>query len=392
MILGLLTTVGPFSIDMYLPAFGDIAKGLNTDISRVPLTLSSFFIGLAIGQLIYGPVLEKYGRKKPIYTGMLIYVLASIGCAYSTSLNEMIVFRFFQALGSCAGLVSARAIVRDLFKGKMVAKVFSTLIMVVAISPIIAPTAGGLLNTYFGWQSVFIVLAITSVLILIGAVIVLPESNSGNKAYSLNILSVFKNYGKVISHPVFIINALTGAIAYSGLYAYLSGSPQLYMDILGLTEQQYGWIFALIASGLIAATQLNNRFLRKRNMDHIIKNALTAQCIIGIILLLVTMFMEPNLYINIALIFSFLLFLGFIFPNASALSLEPMGHMAGNASALMGAIQMVVGAGASALVGLFDTNAYLPMTVIMGVCPAIALGLFLYGHKIVFPNLASQSN
>ncbi|QCK15187.1 multidrug effflux MFS transporter [Mangrovivirga cuniculi] len=392
LILGLLTTVGPFSIDMYLPAFSDIAQDMDTNISRVPLTLSSFFIGLAVGQLIYGPILERFGRKKPIYTGMLIYVLASIACALSSSLEEMIVYRFFQALGSCAGLVSARAIVRDLFKGKKVAKIFSTLIMVVAISPIIAPTAGGLLNAQFGWRSIFIVLGIMSILILIGAIFILPETKSSDKGYSLNLISVFRTYFKVIKHPSFIINAMTGAIAYSGLYAYLSGSPELYMDVLGLTEQQYGWIFALIATGLITATQLNNRFLRKRDMDHIIKLALAAQGFVGLILMGYTLFMEPDLIVNTTLIFSFLFFLGFIFPNASALSLEPMGHVAGNASALMGSLQMLVGAGASALVGLFDSNAYVPMTIVMGFCPLLALGLFMYGHQRIIPEYVKQNS
>src|ERR1041385_5864566 len=176
LILGLLTAIGPFSIDMYLPAFPSIAKGLNTDVSQVMLSLSSFFIGISVGQLVYGPLLERFGRKKPLYIGLVIYLLASIGCAFTNSVNSLIAFRFLQALGSCAGMVTSRAMVRDLFEVKDSAKVFSSLMLVVAVSPIIAPTVGGYVTAALGWRYVFAVLIAVDIAIIAGVFFLLPES------------------------------------------------------------------------------------------------------------------------------------------------------------------------------------------------------------------------
>ncbi|MCB0662673.1 MAG: multidrug effflux MFS transporter [Saprospiraceae bacterium] len=381
LILGLLTAMGPFSIDLYLPAFGDIADSLHTDINKVALSLSSFFIGLAIGQLIYGPLLERFGRKKPIYYGLTLYALTSIGIAYSTSIEMMIALRFFQAIGSCAGLVSARAIIRDLFDGQEMAKVFSTLIMVVAVSPIIAPSLGGILSTHFHWSVLFIVLMVMALVVLAGAIFLLPETKSSDPSHSLRISKVYSNYKTVIKHPIFFVNAFSAAIAYAGLYAYLSGSPHLYLDLLGMSEQHYGWIFAIIASGLITATQVNNRLLKKYSSEQIVRTTLVVQAGIGIAFLLFSWLIGVNLYITTSLLFAFLMCLGFIFPNGSALSLEPMGHITGPASALMGAIQMAVGAGASALVGLFHSTTSIPMAAIMAICSLGALSLFYFGWK-----------
>ena len=176
LILGLLTAIGPFSIDMYLPAFPEIAKNLQTSVAQVMLSLSSFFIGISVGQLIYGPLLERFGRKKPLYAGLCIYLLASVGCAMATSVNALILFRLLQALGGCAGMVTARAIVRDLFAVKENAKIFSLLMLVVAVSPIIAPTAGGYITAAFGWRYVFATLIFVNLVILAGVYFLLPES------------------------------------------------------------------------------------------------------------------------------------------------------------------------------------------------------------------------
>jgi DHA1 family bicyclomycin/chloramphenicol resistance-like MFS transporter len=387
LVLGLLTTLGPLSIDLYLPAFPKIAKALDTDVATIAYSLSSFFIGLAVGQIIYGPLLERFGRKRPIYVGLIIYTLASVGCAWAGSAQVLIFYRFVQALGSCAGLVAARAIVRDLFEGKKMAQVFSSLIMVIAISPIIAPTAGGLLSTYFGWQSAFIVLAVLAVIFLLNAHLVLPETKQPDPNYALNFSDILSNYLSILKHPVFLINSLTGAVAYAGLYAYISGSPHLYMELLGLSEQQYGWIFAIIAMGLIAATQVNNRILRRTTSERIILRALVAHSIMGIILLGTTLLGITGVAIDTILIFGFLLFIGFILPNASALSLGPMGHTAGSASALLGALQMIVGAGGSFMVGLFQNNSVLPMAAVMALCAVGSLGLFYFGSKWLQQNM-----
>ncbi|MBB4079878.1 DHA1 family bicyclomycin/chloramphenicol resistance-like MFS transporter [Lewinella aquimaris] len=381
LVLGSLTTIGPLSIDMYLPAFGGIARELDTEISRVSLSLSSFFVGLAIGQLIYGPLLERFGRKKPMYIGLIIYALSSLACGLSSSVEELIVFRFFQALGACGGLVASRAIVRDLFDTKDMAKVFSLLMMVIAVSPIIAPTLGGFIATAFGWRYVFGILAGMSLLILTGGYLLLAGYDRINPGYSLRPRAIATNYLSILTDRHFIVYAMTGAFSSAGLYAYISGSPHLYLELFGLNEKQYGIVFAVIAAGLVLATQLNNRVLRNRSSERIVQLALIGQCVIAVLLLVDVSSGFANLYFTTGLIFAYLFCLGFIFPNASALSLDTMRHTAGSASALMGSLQMAVGAVASAIVGILQNETGVPMAGVMAVCGGVALTLLSVGSR-----------
>ncbi len=277
LILGMLSAIGPFSIDMYLPAFPDIAKGLNTDVSKVMLSLSSFFIGISAGQFLYGPLLERFGRKKPLYFGLSIYMLASLGCALAASVNALIALRLLQALGGCVGMVAARAMVRDLFDVKENAKVFSMLMLVVAVSPIIAPTAGGYATALLGWRWIFVLLMIVDVIVLAGIYFWLPESKKPDPNFSLKPLPILNNFAGVIKHPQFYTYALTAAISAAGLYAYIGGSPSVFMGVFHVTEKQYGWIFALIAMGLIGASQINSVLLKNYTSEQIIKVALACQ-------------------------------------------------------------------------------------------------------------------
>ena len=390
LILGLLTAIGPFSIDMYLPAFPDIAKGLNTTVAKVMLSLSSFFIGISAGQLIYGPLLERFGRKKPLYTGLSIYLLASIGCAMATSVNALIMFRLLQALGGCVGLVAARAMVRDLFEVKENAKIFSLLMLVVAVSPIIAPTLGGYITAIFGWRYVFVMLIAVALIILTGIYFLLPESRKPDPEFSLMPRPIINNFMGIIRHPQFYTYSLTGAIASAGLYAYISGSPHVFMEIFKVSEQQYGWIFALIAMGLIGAAQINTVLLKNYKSEQIIKMALSCQSVIGIMLAGITYTGRGDLFITIFLIFIFLGCQGFIFPNSSALSLAPFGHNAGSASALLGAIQMFIGAGVSAMVS-FLQNYGSPMTGVMACCAIVAFSVLTLGRKIIVQQASTEA-
>ena len=383
LILGLLTSIGPFSIDMYLPAFPDIAQGLHTTVAQVTLSLSSFFIGIAAGQLLYGPLLERFGRKNPLYVGLCIYLLASLGCALAASVNALIALRLLQALGACVGMVAARAMVRDLFEVKENAKVFSMLMLVVAVSPIIAPTLGGYITSVLGWRYVFAMLIIVGIIILSGVYFLLPESKKPDPDFSLMPLPLIKNFAGVIRHPQFYTYALTAAISAAGLYAYIAGSPYVFMEIFHVSEKQYGWIFALIAIGLISCSQINSLLLKNYSSEQIIKAALSCQSIIGASMALITFFGWNDLFITIFLIFIFLCTQGFIFPNASALSLASFGHNAGSASALMGSIQMSIGAGTAALVSLLQNHTALPMTGVMACCAVAALAVFSLGRKII---------
>jgi len=383
LILGLLTAIGPLSIDMYLPAFPDIARGLHTSVSSVMLSLSSFFIGISVGQLIYGPLLERFGRKKPLYFGLLLYALSSAACATAVTVDTLIIFRLFQALGGCVGMVAARAMVRDLFDVKDNAKVFSTLMLVVAISPIIAPTLGGYITSLFGWRYIFGVLIVVIFFIIAGIYFLLPESKKPDTSFSLKPSSIVKSYTSIIKNPQFGVYTFTGAVAYSGLYAYISGSPYVFMILFKVSENYYSWIFAIIAGGLIGSSQLNNFLLRRFSSENIIKIVLYIQNGVGIILAATSIFGLNNLYVTVILIFMFLCCQGFIFPNASALSMAPFSHNAGSASALMGFIQMSIGAVMSAMVSVLQNGTSLPMTGIMAACSILASILFSFGRKII---------
>ena len=383
LILGLLTAIGPLSIDMYLPAFPDIAKGLHSSVSSVMLSLSSFFIGISIGQLLYGPLLERFGRKKPLYIGLIIYALSSLACATTITVNALILFRLFQALGGCVGMVAARAMVRDLFSVEDNAKVFSTLMLVVAVSPIIAPTLGGYIAAYFGWRYIFGILILVILLILTGIYYLLPESKIPDPGFSLHPRSIFKNYLTILKHPQFAIYAFSGAIASAGLYSYISGSPFVFMVLFKVSEKQYGWIFAVIALGLIGASQCNRFLLKKYTSEQIVKTILLIQNFIALVLVSTSLIGFSNLYITIVLILLFLSCQGFIFPNASALSMAAFGHNAGSASALMGFIQMSIGAFMSTMVSVLHNGTSLPMTGVMALCSVSATIVLSFGNKII---------
>ncbi|MEO6497613.1 MAG: Bcr/CflA family efflux MFS transporter, partial [Mucilaginibacter sp.] len=218
-ILGLITAIGPFSIDMYLPAFTAIATDLHTSVAQVSLSLSSFFIGISIGQFIYGPLLDRFGRKRPLYAGLSVYLVASVFCAMAASAESLIALRFLQALGGCAGMVASRAMVRDLFDVADNAKIFSMLMLVVGVSPIIAPTMGGYLTASIGWHYIFVLLAIMAFLILAAVYFLLPESRQPDTSYSLKPAAIISRFVVVIKEPQFYTYAFTGAIASAGLYA-----------------------------------------------------------------------------------------------------------------------------------------------------------------------------
>lgn len=381
LLLGSLTALGPFSIDMYLPGFPAIAKDLNTTVAKVSLSLSGFFIGISIGQLLYGPLLDRFGRKKPLYIGLSVYILASLGCAFADSIEWLIILRCVQAVGSCAAAVASIAMVRDLFPVKDNAKVFALLMLVVGVSPMIAPTVGGYVTASFGWHSVFIILMLLGAVNLFASIFGLPESYQPDKTLSLKPKPILMNFMAVLKEPQFYTYAFTGAVAFSGLFAYVAGSPLLFMDIFAVKEETYGWIFAFLSIGLIGASQVNTLMLRKFSSEQLIFASLICQAITGIVFLTGSINGWFGLPETIALLFIFLSCLGFASPNASALSLAPFSKNAGSASALMGAVQMGLGALASVLVSMFDTRSSVPMVAIMAATSIIALLILYIGRK-----------
>jgi MFS transporter, DHA1 family, multidrug resistance protein len=383
LILGLLSAIGPFSIDMYLPGFPAIAANLRTTHEMVSYSLSSYFIGICFGQMLLGPLLDRYGRKRPLYGGLTIYILSSIGCAFAPTIEVLIMLRFFQAAGGCVGIVAPRAIIRDVFPVEENARIFSLLILILGVSPIIAPTTGGYITAHFGWHSIFIILSVITFLILLAVIFYLPESRQPDPTFSLKPKPILASFHKVITHPQFYTYSLTGATASAGLYAYLAGSPFVFMELYHVTGQHYGWIFALIAAGLIASSQLNNMLLRKYTSSQIIRATLSLQCVVAIILVAGTYSSWLGLYGTIACIFFYLCCQGFSFPNSSALSMAPFTKEAGSASALMGSIQMALGAGSSALVGALSNGTAMPMAAVMAGCSLSAFLILMIGRRAI---------
>jgi DHA1 family bicyclomycin/chloramphenicol resistance-like MFS transporter len=384
LILGTLSAIGPFSIDMYLPGFPAIARDLDTTVAHIALSLSSFFIGISTGQLFYGPLLDRFGRKKPLYFGLSLYVLASVGCALATTADALIALRFFQALGGCVGMVASRAMVRDIFPVNESARVFSTLMLVIGVSPLVAPTLGGYVSTVFGWHYVFAILTLMGLLILLGVHFILPESRKADASFSLRPISILKNYYSVLIHPQFYTYTFSGAIAGAGLYSYIAGSPFVFMEMFKVSGQHYGWIFAFIAMGLIGSSQMNSLLLKRGfKSERIIVWALLCQSFAGIMLFIAAINGWLNAYNAVGMICIFLCCQGFIFPNASALALAPFSKNAGSASALLGGFQMGLGALASALVSMLSNNTALPMTGLMATCATTSFCLLLMGNRIV---------
>lgn len=381
LILGALAALAPFSIDMYLPGFKSIAKDLNTDVPSVSLSLATFFIGISAGQLLYGPLLDKFGRKKPLYFGLFLYIISCLSCVFVTSIDQLIVLRFIQAIGCCAATVAAIAMVRDLFTVEESPKVFASLMLVIAVSPMLAPTAGGYLITVLGWKSVFVFLGIMAILMALASKIWLKESYTPDPKYSLKPKSILSNFYVVIKDPSFYTYALISAITFSGLFAYVSSSPVVFMDIYNVTETGYGWIFALLSVFFIGFSQVNSYILKWFSSKRIITWALSLQCLFSVIFLLAATYDLLNLYLTIAFIASFLACLGFINPNASALALAPFEKNAGSASALMGALQMGLGALASAAISMFAANVVWPMPAVMFTATVLAVLCLSIGSK-----------
>ena len=381
LILGLLSAIGPFSIDTYISGFPSIAADFHVTVDTVSYSLSSFFIGISIGQIICGPLLDRFGRKKPLMIGLVIYALASFGCAVTQSIEMLIVLRFIQALGGCVGMVAPRAIVRDMFPIHEIAKIFSLLILILGVSPIIAPTIGSYFILSFGWQSVFVLQGIMGILLLLAVIFYLPESKEADTTMSLKPRPIITGFLNVLKEPQFYTYAFTGAVVSASIYAYLAGSPSVFMQQYGISETTYSYCFGFIAAGLIISSQINRQLLKRISSIQIVKTVIRIQLVIGIVLFIGSFLGWLNFFSMVTLIFLFISCQGFCLPNTTALSLMPFTKEAGSASALLGALQMGFGALAAALVGSFGNGTSVPMTLVMAGFAFLGLAIFVVGNR-----------
>jgi DHA1 family bicyclomycin/chloramphenicol resistance-like MFS transporter len=364
-ILASLTAFAPLSIDMYLPSFPLIASAFSVTEARVQLSLAAFFVGLAAGQLLYGTVTDRFGRKIPLYVGLIIYSVASIVCAFSPSIEALIVSRFFQALGACGGIVIARATVRDLFDHRESARVFSLLMLVMGVAPILAPLVGGYVALFFGWRAIFLIVAVVGALCLWAVYARLPETKEPNPNVKLsNTLGIYLSIAK---NREFLGFTLAGGFAQAGMFAYITGSPFVFIELFKIPAESFGWIFGANALGLIGFSQLNGRLLRKYNPTEILGVCLTLTAVFSLALIVAGVF-NFGFWGTAVPLFLYVASLGMIFPNSTAGALRTQTETAGAASALIGTMQYSLAALSSFSVSYFSNGTTLPMTAIIGIC------------------------
>lgn len=365
LILGALTAFNTMSIDMYLPGFPQMARDLGVPLGTIQLSISAFLLGSAAGQLVYGPIADRWGRKPPLIFGLGLYIVASIGCALVQSGTSLLIWRVIMALGGGASIVISRAVVRDLYTTSEGARMLSLLMLVMGASPILAPIVGGQLLLFTGWRGIFALLAAFGLLSLWASIAWLPESHPQEKRIPHRLHEMMKIYGGLLRHRLFLAYTVAlGAVAALN-FAYIAGAPLFFIELHGISPQDFGLFFGLNACGLIGASQINRKLLRHYPPRRILQVGFSCNILLALLLTLVTVTGVGGFLLQVLLIFFFFSTSGIIFPNVMALALEPFAVSAGSASALMGTIQYTLGALGGLCVGLFHNGTSLPMVLTM---------------------------
>ena len=361
LILGLISAIGPFAIDMYLPALPEIGQSLGAEVGQVQLTLTVFFLALGSGQLLYGPVSDMVGRKPPLYFGLGIFTLASIGCALTSDVQTLIALRFVQGLGAAAGMVIPRAVVRDMHTGTEAARMMSLLMLVFSVSPILAPLAGSGVIALTGWRGVFWCVALAAVAGLFMIHYTLKETRGAEQRVASSLGSALHAYGVLLRDRYFLGLVGISSSAMAGFFVFLAGSPFVLINHYGLTPVQYSVVFSLNAISFIGAAQFTAALGRRFGLVRLVKFAASASGVFMVALLMFYLAGGDSLLVLMGLYFVASGFMGLVIPTSSVLALDRHGEIAGTASALMGTLQMLGGAAAMGIVSLFANGKPMPM-------------------------------
>ena len=391
LILGALSAFGPLAIDFYLPGFPAMAQAFATDEQHIQLTLAVYFLGLSIGQLAYGPIADRFGRRIPLLVGVGLFTAASLACAFAPTLEWLIGARFVQALGGCAGMVLSRAIVSDKCDAVGSAKVFSQLMLVMGLAPILAPMLGGLLVNLHGWQSIFIVLTVFSALAAVAVALGLPESLPANVPRQ-PLSGALRQYGRLLKDREFLGHALTGGIAMAGMFAYIAGSPFVFIKLYGVPAEHYGWLFGSNAAGFILVAQVNARLLARRGPAFLLARTVWVYLAAGLVLLGISALHTEQLWPLLIPLFICIASLGCIIPNASACAMSGQGARAGSASAMLGCLQFSVAAAAASLVGVLHDGTALPMAMVITLCGVLAVAIGMATRRVYSARIAAQES
>lgn len=380
-ILGALTAVGPLAIDMYLPGLPTIGREFGVDAAATQVSVASYFAGVAVGQAFYGPLSDAVGRKPALYFGLGVFILSSLGCAWSSSVNTLVAFRFLQALGGCAPIVIPRAIVRDYFDQVGSIRMLSMLMLVMGLAPILAPLIGGQLLVNFGWRSVFWLLATYAAVWLALVVFYLPESLPLQRRRRQPVGVVLSTYLRLLLDRTYICYVLSGALIFAGLLTYVSGSPYVFIELFHVSPERYGLYFGVNACGIMAASQ-TNRWLATRVEARRIVGLVLIVAMAASLVLLVDACTGFGGFAGILVpLFFYIACHGFVLPNTTALAMAPHGKVAGSASALLGTVQFVLASLAGALVAALANGTPVPLAAVIAGCGVAAFVSHLVGGR-----------
>ncbi len=372
MILGGLSAFGPLSMDMYLPGLPALTKDLGASASTGQLTLTGCMLGIAGGQLLIGPLSDSLGRRRPLLTGLIGYILASLACAVAPSIWTLIVLRFIQGVLGGAGAVIARAVVRDVFSGAEAARVFALLMAVMGVAPVFAPLVGGQALAITSWRGIFVVLAAIGVPLLLATVAWLPETLPPDRRHGGGLRVTLRTFARLITDRSFIVPATSFGLASAVLFSYIAGSSFVLEDIYGVSPQVFSLVFAANSAGLIAMSQLGGRLVTRFGTAALLRFALGGVAVGSLAALIVTL-AHAGLAPLLVSLFVILSFNGMVFPNATAESLAQQEGALGSASALLGVGQFGTGAVVAPVVGLGGTHDAVPMAALIGACGVGAL-------------------
>jgi DHA1 family bicyclomycin/chloramphenicol resistance-like MFS transporter len=374
-VLGLLAAVGPFAIDMYIPALPTIAADLNASTAATQMTLMAFFIAFGVCQVVYGPVSDMVGRKPPLYFGLVLFTAGSIGCAVAPGIEWLIAFRFLQGIGASSVMVIPRAIIRDLHTGVEATRLMALVMLVLSVSPILAPLTGSALIVPFGWRAVFVAVTVVAVLGIALVTAFLPETRPPQERIAVSVGAVLAGFGQLLRDWHFLGLTFIGGLAMSSFFAFLASSSFIYIDHFGLTPTQFSLAFAANAIGFIGASQFAARLGAQFGMARVVTAAVSLHSVVALVLLGLTLAGVDSLAVLIGMLLLAFACLGLVIPSVMVLALEDHGPIAGMASALGGTLQMVAGGLMIVVVSVFFDGTSVPMVITIALCAVGALAL-----------------
>ncbi|GGJ42971.1 multidrug effflux MFS transporter [Deinococcus roseus] len=376
-ILGVLQGATPLTVDLYLPAFPAIARDLQVSTGSIELTLAVFLVGMAVGQAVYGPFTDKYGRKKPLLVGLAVYTVGSLMCALAPNLALLMMGRLLQALGGSAGAVITMAMVQDLWSGKEAARRFSLLGLVSGLAPILGPALGGMVLTHFPWQVVFWGLSVLGVLLAV-LMVFLPETSSPEERKTVRLRDALNNYGVLFQNRPYVLFMLSIGWVFGVLFAYVTASSSVYMETLGVSPGLYGVLFGVNAVGLMSASQLNRILLARFSLFQLGLFGVMLNVTVCVLLLTLAVLGVQSLWLVASLFFLLMVSMGFTMPNLPSLAMWHVKERVGSASALLGSSQFLLGGLSGTVVGLLAGP---PVLAVLAACGAVALVLLLLAGR-----------